>query len=166
LRGVSQVIVAILLVGTAVVAGSALSYIVADMMSTYKPSETVLARVGDVEVELSSIISTGYRFTATAKLVNLGSKPIDVSGYVVVLVKGTTGKAQIVSCPSNSYVTINPGEIKEIVGYCYLDKTNALQNLFGTTSPPADVVKSSISFLYIRIQSVSYYGGDEPAFMI
>jgi len=166
LRGVSQVIVAILLIGTAVVAGSALSYIVADMVSTYKPSETVLARVGDVEVELSSIINTGYRFTATAKLANLGSTPISISGYVVVLVKGTTGKAQIVSCPTSSYITINPGEIKEIVGSCYLDKSSTLQNLFGTVSPPADVVKSSISFLYIRIQSISYYGGDEPSFII
>ena len=47
MRSVSQIIVAILLVGAVMVADSLLSYIVTGMISMYKPSEVMIARVGD-----------------------------------------------------------------------------------------------------------------------
>ncbi len=150
MRSVSQIIVAILLVGAAVVAGSLLSYIVTDMISTYKPSEVMIARVGSINVELREVSSGYYYFTVSTKLANLGTEPLTLrGGYITILVKGTTGKAIIRMCAIYRDVTISPGEIRDLTGICQFDKAT-LKDLFGTSTPPADKVKHSIVFLYLH----------------
>jgi len=74
----------------AVVAGNMLSFVVTDMVSTYKPSEVIIARVGDVKVELLEVTGGYYNFIVATKLANLGTEPLVVSGgdIVVMIDKG------------------------------------------------------------------------------
>jgi len=156
MRSISQIIVSILLVGVTIVAGSMLSYIATETMASQKPSEIVIARVGDINVDLFHVSDKSYLFTVTAKLVNFGSQPVEITGSIVMLIKGTTGKALVVRCIIGSRVTINPGEIKEATGLCNLDKQQVIQSLFGTQTPPppADTIRASMTCLYLYLIAI------------
>jgi len=161
MRAVSQVIVAILLVGVAVVAGTMLSYIVTNSVALYKPSNVMVARVGEISVELSDINSGFYSFEVTTRLVNLGSQPLVLSsGSIVVLVKGSTGRSRIISCNVQNQIVLNPGEIKDFTAFCDISRST-LNELFGTQSPRADTVKSSMVFLYLStyVSTINTGGG-------
>jgi len=161
MRGISQIVVAVLLAGTAIVAGSMLSYIVTDILTMHRPSSNIIARVGDVNAELSNVSSSGYTFVVTTKLVNLGTEPVLVqNGSVVVLIKGTAGRSKIMRCNITTPVTIGPGEIKDVVGQCFVSRSD-VQNLFGSSYVAADVIKSSMTFLYLQVYVV--YGGTQPS---
>jgi len=151
MKGISQVIVSILLVGVVIVAGSMLSYIVTETMASQKPSNIVVARVGDIDVELRFVTDRSYFFAVTTKLANFGSEPITILGYITMLIKGTTGEASIVNCALDTAVTINPGEIKEATGFCILDKQQTIRRLFGTLTPPADTIRASMRCLHLYI---------------
>jgi archaellum component FlaG (FlaF/FlaG flagellin family) len=151
MKAISQLIVSILLVGVALAAGSILSYVVTETLSTYTPSQIMISRIGDVEVELSRITTSYYSFDVSTKLVNLGSELYTISsGYITILVKGTTGRGKVYSCSVRNSMTLEPGAIQTLKATCIISKSD-LQTLFGTQSPPADTVKQSISFLYLNI---------------
>lgn len=156
MRAVSQIMAAILMVGLAVVAVSVLSYVAIELMSSYRPAQKQLALVGGVTVELQSISRTGntimYTFAATAKLVNLGTDPITIDAVsIIFLARGTeTGRATTITCSSSQSMTIAPGETKPVVATCLLDSSK-LTYLFGSSTPPADEVKSSLSLVQVAV---------------
>lgn len=151
MRVLSQVVLVILMVGVAVVAASVLSYMAMEIMSGYKAPQVQLALVGGLNSELQGIDSSGYSFRASVRLVNLGSETANiVYGAIVVMVKGTAGKAVTTTCYYTSAVTINPGEVKRLIGVCFLSPST-LSDLFGTRTPPADTVKSSMYLLHVRL---------------
>lgn len=152
MKSISQIIIAILLVGVAIVSGSILAYMVSDLIKSYQPSQVMISRIGRVEVELHSIQSSGnYWFTVSTKLSNLGTTPYTVpDGWIVVLVKGSTGQGRILKCSLSESETIMPGEIKTISATCSLSP-GELEELFGETTPPADEVKQAFRYLYMYL---------------
>ena len=153
MRIISQIIVAILLVGVAVASGSILAYMVTDLVKTYQPSQVMITRVGGIDVELSRIRDDGYyEFTVSTKLSNMGSTPYTIPyGWIIVLVKGSTGQGKVMECFLDRSEMIAPGEIKTISATCMLSPDD-LRRLFGEATPPADKVKEAFRYLYLRLR--------------
>lgn len=158
MKGISQLIVAILLVGVAIATGSTLSFMVSGLMEVYMPRQISVSRIGEVEAEVVlEPGATDYTLLVNTKLVNLGSTPFILSGipgiqaYTVVLVKGTTGKGVILECPIQGNVMIMPGEIESIKAMCSLEPA-LLNELYGVENPPSYLVEGSVRYLYIKIE--------------
>ena len=159
MRSVSQVIVGVLMIVISIAASSLLAFMVTGVMASYKPSQNIIARVGDVNFELTSIDTYSYRFIASVDLINLGTEPYTVSyGSIVVLVKGWMGEGKVYECPLRSGVVLVPGETKTLFADCIIPRDD-LQTLFGSRIPPADDVKKSVSSLYIEVYLQTSSGG-------
>jgi len=150
LRGVSQVLVSILMVGAVLVASTFYAYLASGLLTTYTPPGQLISRVGDVVVELRDVTQYGYSFEATVKLVNLGSERHTLSAAeVALLVAGTTGRSRIIYC-SGGQGSLEPGGVAEVTTHCYLSWSDAAA-LFGSRAPPFDLVKRSVKFMLVRV---------------
>lgn len=173
MKGISQLVVSILLVGVAVASGILLAYTVTDLVETYQPSQVMISRVGDINVGLDDVRWNRYRFMVSTKLVNLGSKPFTIprdGGWIVVLVKGTTGRVKILSCPFPEHRTLMPGDIEIVSAYCSLSSSD-LRELFGYDKPPGDRVKQAFRYVYLyfldrRGGGGSGGGGRVPGYIV
>jgi len=149
-RGVSQILVSILMIGAVLVATAIYAYLASGLLTTYTPSEQMISRVGDVEVELRSVDRYGYLFDASVKLVNLGSQMYSLENILMsLLVTGTTGRSKIVYC-SAGRVDLEPGSVTEVRAVCSLSRTDMI-TLFGTSAPPFDLVKRSVKFMFMKM---------------
>jgi len=151
-------VVSILMVGAVLVASTIYAHLASGLLTTYVPSEQMISRVGDVEVELRNIDSTRYFFDAFVKLVNLGSQRYSLENILVnLLVTGTTGRSKIVYCTGDQ-VNLEPGSVTEVRAACFLSR-DEMRVLFGTSAPPFDLVKRSVKFMFMRATLSGGSGG-------
>ena len=151
MRCVSQLVTVLLLVGVVVSAVAVLASTVLDVVESHRPRQVALARIGDGEVDLVMVSRDFYVFSVSVGLVNLGTTPVDVEGgYIVVLVRGSTGRGEVLKCPVEGGVTLAPGEAGAISAQCLLWRRTLLE-LFGTGSPRGDDVKRAITLLHLDL---------------
>lgn len=164
MRGVSQLVVALLLVGAAVAAAAVLSRVAAELVEGYGPGQAaLLARVGPPRIELEGVAGGVYALRVELRVANLGTEPVEAGGgEVVVLVRSAArGRAVTVSCRllGPLPISVPPGGVTTIAARCQLSG-DALESLFGTPHPRGDLVERSTTFLYLRLELST--AGAEP----
>ena len=159
MKGISQILVAVLMIAAVLVAVSMYGYLATNLISTYKPSSVAVARVGDLDMELENIDVSTYVFSASLKLLNMGSSPLVLQGAkIYVLLIGSTGKTEVLSCATTAKVLIRPGSTGTITASCIIGSLD-LRILYGTATPPADEVKKSARFLFLETYFEPVGGG-------
>jgi hypothetical protein len=152
-RGVSQLIVTLLLVTIALAVGLMFAYMYTDLLGKYTSwGQTAISRVGSINLELSSISSTSYTYDVYINIINLSSATrVIYSGNVAIMFKGNSNTITK-SCPISYAGSIDPGKILTVKASCTLT-TGELYYLFGNPHPQSDTVKQSASFLYLIINT-------------
>ena len=158
-RLLSQVVVALILVAVAVATGMLLARVMHGSIEEYRPSQALVARVGGLELNLKDASSAGYTLALEVKIANMGTITYNVpSGDMYILVEGTTGISRVYACVLTSSAILPPGEIVPLTSECFISST-MLQELFGTPTPPVDLLRSHTQFLYIKLRLLASTGG-------
>jgi len=161
LRGVSQLVVAVALVGLVLASAAAASIVVANLARAYSPRLVVLALASPPQVEVSSASSSsGYTVVVKADISNQGTYPATLVGgpgasYSVVVFIGPN-RVYVARCPLQATVSLSPGETKAVSFTCQLS-TQDLSNVFGGWAA-FEAVPRSAYYLYTVVY-VSLPGG-------
>lgn len=150
-RGISQIVVSLLLLSVAVVVTATTGSTLMRMLSFYRPSSDILVRVGDPSLDIDVSGGMYYLFKVSVNILNMGSIQLQVQdGSVYVLFRGTTGTSRIQTCwLSNAPIIIPPGSTATVQATCPLT-TAQVTELFGS-SWTGDIMRRNTYFLFMRL---------------
>lgn len=127
------------------------------MLSSYRPTSTVILRIGEPSTDISYFDGNRFVFVVSISVLNMGTTQIPIdTGTTTVVFMGTSGYYKIQRCPihyETSYgaVTLYPGSTTPLKFVCLLTLSD-VTTLFGS-SWNSDIIKQNTRYLF----AVLYY---------